>query len=451
MGWCVYRTLALCVVSVCLCGQPVEGDTDAPSCSKDTEDSHCLESDHGHSVLTRVKEEEEADQPPACPHPPPRPRQDDKESQSWQKVDQRMVMVFSAYVERRATAGGPAIRIVGTGWQGAYNDIGELHCQLWYEDRAEMVPIGPANYIRIYPSTLHPDMWVSHFIMCPLPDHIPGTPYAVSVTPSSCAAPLNTLVVLGREEITRGNSFALCVSPLYNFFPNWTMIAEWFELHKLLGAEEIAIYNLSVTPQTNTILQHYVDDPEANVKVIQWPYPTEHKSNVWCQRGALNDCLYRMGLKHRYVTITDLDEILVPREFATWPQLLEKIDLPERGAFLFQHAYFRRNYTGEEPYFVTQQSLWRTPDVVPPGKIRCKSMYKVDKTVKIDLHFPYQLVPGATEYILPPEEGMLHHYRFEPMETFRKNPERYTFIEDTFMIRFRERLRENVQRVMRQL
>ena len=366
------------------------------------------------------------------------------EPQIWQDVTERKLKVFSAFYESRVEADGPSIRVIGTGWQSAYNDIGSFFCTLWYEEFEEGISIGPAIYKVIYPSTMHPDMWVSHFIICPLPKGYSEPPYGVSITAMPCSPPGNHLKVLNRDVVEKTDTHALCVSPIYGKFKNWTMVIENFEIHKLLGASEITTYNFSVNSMTDKVLKSYANDDEENVNIIQWSYPPL-KSNVWCQRGALNDCLYRMGHKHKYVTITDMDEILVPRQAAVWPDLMTIIDTPARGIYMFQHAYFRRNYTGDEPYLMTQQSLWRTDEVTPKGKVRCKSMYKAEKAVSIDLHYHYVLVAGTEEYMVPPEEGILHHYRKDPMETFRKYPERFTYIEDTYMSQYGEALMEAVK------
>ncbi|ELT87907.1 hypothetical protein CAPTEDRAFT_217302 [Capitella teleta] len=385
----------------------------------------------------------------ACPTASTKPRIDE-EPQQWQTIKDRSVIVFSAYIDRRIIAGGPAVRIIASGLQEQFHEIGHLHCQLWFDHLNEAISVGPAEYIRIYPSTLHPDMWVSHFIMCPLPRYALSAPFAISITPGSCDETAeNLLKVLDpTDEARDSNSFALCVSPVYNNFQDWLMVIEWFEIHKLIGSNEITIYNLSASPRTNKVLEFYAQSSDFQVNVVPWKFPPKLQSNVWCQRAALNDCLYRMGMKHSHVAITDLDEILVPRGYETWKDLIQGIDKPHRGAYLFQHAYFRRNHTSsEDPYLITQQSLWRTSEVTPPGKIRCKSMYKASKAIKIDLHFPYELIAGSEEYILPPAEGMLHHYRQEPMETFRKHPERFTFIEDEFMKKHEHALKERVNKV----
>ena len=365
----------------------------------------------------------------------------EREPQTWQTVVDRKVIVFSAYYERRPEADGPSIRIIASGWQAAYNTIGDMYCHLWYNDRDYAVAVGPAIYNVIYPSTLFHEAWSSHFIICKLPLGIDDVPSAVSISPIRCLQrPGNELMVLNRKPVPKSNTHALCISALYNRWRGWEMIIEMFEIHKLLGASEITIYNQSMSTESNRTLHTYIADTNEAVNVIQWKFPGHLQSNVHCQRGALNDCMYRMGHRHRYVTITDLDEILVPRITDTWPELMKLIAKPNIGVYMFQHSYFRRNMSADDPYLITQSSFWTTDVVTPPAKIRCKSMYRADKAITVDLHFPYKLVRGAAEYMMPPAEGMLHHYRPYPMETFAKHPERFRYIEDRYIERYKNAL-----------
>lgn len=366
----------------------------------------------------------------------------EKEPQTWQTVESRKVMVFSAFYESRELANGLSVRIIASGFQAAYNDIGTLLCQLWYEELDAPV-ISSTIYKVIYPSTGHHDSWCSHFIICRLPPEVISLPVAVSIVPTPCAKSENNLMVVNRKPVKK-KGHGLCISPLYGKWRNWTMIAEWFEIHRLLGAEGMTIYNISVSSETNFVLRHYINRKSATV--INWDFPPV-KCNVFCQRGALNDCLYRMSHVYHYVTVTDLDEILVPRVVLTWPALLSRIGRPEVGVYMFQHLYFRRNETeAGEISLITQTSFWRTQDVTPPGKIRCKSMYRADQVISIDLHCHYQLLLGSQEYMLSPEERVLHHYRNTPMQSFRNptDPAKKNFVEDRHMEKYGEQLKKAV-------
>ena len=364
-----------------------------------------------------------------------------REPFSWQRVRSRQVYVYSAFYETRPAADGPAVRVVGTGWQAAYNDVGDLFCHLWYDAFDYAVSVGPAVYRVIYPSTLHHRDWSSHFILCPLPVGVAPAPYAVSVGPSPTEDAGNALSVQNREPTVKSNTHALCISALYNRFDQWRMLVEMFELQQILGVTEITIYDHSASEATRRALRHYVR--AGRVNVLPWPLPAHLRLNVnvLCQRAAYNDCLYRMSHRHRFVTFTDLDEILVPRRESTLPALMRTLEWRrDVGEFLFQHAYFRRNVSRDEPPLVTQSSFWRTDVVTPPGRVRSKAMYVAERAVSIDLHYAYTLLPGAASYVLAPEEGMLHHYRRDPMESFYKHPERYTYIEDRYMQQYKTRL-----------
>ena len=54
------------------------------------------------------------------------------------------------------------------------------------------------------------------------------------------------------------------------------------------------------------------------------------------------------------------------------------------------------------------------------------------------------LVDNATELIVDPTFGMLHHYRESAMESFVKQPEKYTFVQDNFMLKYHDKLMEAV-------
>ena len=376
----------------------------------------------------------------------------DVESQTWQNVSGGKMWVFSAFIERRELANGPAVRIIAAGLQAEYNHIGDLYCVLWYELDGDVMSIShKAEYIRIYPSTLHHDQWVSHFIICPIKryDIKHMTPYAVSVVQQPCDEPENVLLVQNRQEVVKTPTHALCLPPIYMKFSDWRMVIEMIELHRMLGASEITVYNQTLSAKVSKVLMEYSDDKSFKFNVVEWHFPGHLVSNnVNCQRGAINDCVYRMSLRHQYVTVTDLDEVLVPRVTSTWPELMKTIATPERGIYMFQHAYFRRNNTGEMPYLITQQSRWRTDRVVPAGKIRCKSMYNTDRAVSVDLHYHYILIPGTQEHMLPPDVAMLHHYRSTPMESFRKEPKKFTFIEDDYMSVYGDELKKRVTNVI---
>ena len=73
-------------------------------------------------------------------------------------------------------------------------------------------------------------------------------------------------------------------------------------------------------------------------------------------------------------------------------------------------------------------------------KVRCKSMYRADNAISIDVHIPYLLMPDAVEYLMPPETALLHHYRASRLSAFEEHSECYQFIEDRHMEKYKKRL-----------
>jgi hypothetical protein len=139
-----------------------------------------------------------------------------EEPQTWQNVDGRNLTVFSAYLDARENIGGPLVRVIASGLQASFNEIGVIYCQMWYPDIDIPVTFGPATYDLIYPSTLHGEMWVAHFVLCPLPSTklVPGTPFAVSITAQRCSKKAgNQLMVMTRKQ--QLPSYALCLPVIY--------------------------------------------------------------------------------------------------------------------------------------------------------------------------------------------------------------------------------------------
>jgi len=158
------------------------------------------------------------------------------------------------------------------------------------------------------------------------------------------------------------------------------MLVEWIELHSIIGITEVILYNLSMSDDVTRVLKSYHHPTSASIRVtvVSWRFPSHHLVSYFCQHEAINDCVYRAASEgHHYVIVNDLDEVLVPRgaDHVTMMDFIDDVTKRSRdvGAYIFQHAYFRRNKThGNEPYLVSMQSLWTTSQVTPPGKIRSK-------------------------------------------------------------------------------
>ena len=91
-------------------------------------------------------------------------------------------------------------------------------------------------------------------------------------------------------------------------------LIEFIELHAILGASHVTLYNDTVGPEAGCALRYY--ESKGLVTLLPW-----HHLDMISQReirteglfAALNDCLYRSMYAYEYLALLDLDEFIVPR------------------------------------------------------------------------------------------------------------------------------------------
>lgn len=103
---------------------------------------------------------------------------------------------------------------------------------------------------------------------------------------------------------------------------------EFIELHRILGASHITLYNDTIGTEANCALRYYIN--RGLVTVLPW-----HHLDMVSQReirteglfAALNDCLYRSMYKYQYVALLDLDEYIIPKYNNTLLELIKCVYL----------------------------------------------------------------------------------------------------------------------------
>lgn len=105
-------------------------------------------------------------------------------------------------------------------------------------------------------------------------------------------------------------------------------LVEFIELHRILGANHVILYNDTVGPEAGCTLKYY--ENRGLVSFLPW-----HRLDMISQReirteglfAALNDCLYRSMYKYEYIALLDLDEFIIPRHNDTIIQLIRYVYL----------------------------------------------------------------------------------------------------------------------------
>ncbi|XP_012217351.1 uncharacterized protein [Linepithema humile] len=306
------------------------------------------------------------------------------------------------------------------------------------------------------------------FVICPLPKESPMTnkvPEAVSVVARLRAAPTNRILVQNRHESrTNGKeSLAICVKPLHYYYNRVLQLVEFIELHRLLGATHVTLYNDTVGAAAGCALKYY--ESKDLVTVLPW-----HHLDMISQReirteglfAALNDCLYRSMYKYEYVALVDLDEYIIPRHNDTIIDLLRwmgnRINVKSTGAFSFQNAFFYLQWA-DDPFIVSSRTpieanlitlkKTRRRTKLHPHKQRSKYICKPQDVVEAGNHFVWEFIPGHGTLNVPSDAAILHHYRV--CEFGGDDCIKTQSIIDKTAYKYRERLVANVDKTWTEL
>ncbi|KAH9495561.1 hypothetical protein Btru_013598 [Bulinus truncatus] len=184
-------------------------------------------------------------------------------------------------------------------------------------------------------------------------------PIHVSLTFSESELPSNSLSILYPSILKR--NFTVCYASLFNF-TNYHQIVQNVEFNRVLGADHFFVYNMSVSPETDAVLQHY--QQRGLLTVIKWSIPIS-EVHYHGQILAINDCVYRNKGVSKYVVIQDTDEFIIPNYQDNWERLIAKVDEEYEaknkgsgeahssiGTYSFQSTFFQ-----EKPNFLEWDAI----------------------------------------------------------------------------------------------
>lgn len=281
---------------------------------------------------------------------------------------------------------------------------------------------------------------VSAMILCPVKDtkltHVADrsvvvAPFAVSVVKSSCRRPGNAVIVgdLRRRSAADAVNFSVCVPPIFGNFNDVQDLVEFIEVYRVLGVQKFQIYVSSVGPQLDRCLQEYVRRDIVDVQ--SWVLPASVSGIIYYsgQILAINECLYRLMYRTRYVVIQDLDEFVVPMRSDSWQSMLDIIhkhmmtDSDRIASYNFQHRFFPTELpkaTSITPADGIKRRQFKTLSVMKadeflfPYTDRSKVMVRPERLIIFHVHLilDSSLVRiGDINARVDPQYGQLFHYR----------------------------------------
>lgn len=322
------------------------------------------------------------------------------------------------YDDRRSLGSLPVIRIIVV---AEYLDGRELHCLLYYKDKpkghivlASASDIG-AGIIR------HGKGFREYIVSCPLDSE--DVPANVSVALTLAQKPDWLMPVeVALKPVTK-HDFITCISVSY-WKHNPYQIVEWMEMLKELGVSKVVVYNNSLNSESARIFQHY--DQEGFIDFRQsWNFiPDYGEETIHMHMSpVINDCVYRYMHSTKMVVVTDLDELIIPKNKYTYQEMLEEIDTVQEKSthparqYMFRNAYFFLDIphvdNSVSKHLITQRHRWRLPPSV--YGYSTKSIISPLACVNMHNHFCW----GATKLYdtagytvdVQPEYALNQHYK----------------------------------------
>ena len=165
------------------------------------------------------------------------------------------------------------------------------------------------------------------------------------------------------------------------------------------------------------------------------PPPYYSDQTVWNhgQLLAVQHCLYSNMADFDWLLFMDIDEMLVPKDARTWPELLQKtlqglsssddLALDQLAGLSFQSAFFQQDFrnhvTNSIEYFqylhrTQQTSTPRSKVLVRPRRVFELGIHHLSKPVMNDeekLARDTKHSEDSTVLKVPPSVGLIHHYR----------------------------------------
>ena len=249
---------------------------------------------------------------------------------------------YSAFYDDRKSLGTlPSIRIVAV--TEPVEDGRKLFCKLFYEGKkqpfiteAEIAFIGAGivQFGKLFKESL---------ISCQLRDEdIPST---VSLTADAQDRPVFYMPVELPPKPDVKENFVVCVSVTYwKHEPH--RIVEWMELLRGMGVSLVTIYNNSVADDAGKVFQYYDSTGFVDFRQSHNFVAVEGEHTIHMHMSpVINDCMYRNMYSFKKVIVTDLDEVIVPRDYSTYAELLVYLDQLYPGEhparhYIFTNAYF---------------------------------------------------------------------------------------------------------------
>lgn len=259
--------------------------------------------------------------------------------------------------------------------------------------------------------------------------------------------------------------FTVCISNLFGKYNNVLQFVQTMEMYKLLGVQQVVIYNTSCGSDLKKLLHHY--EKEGILEIVPWPIDhflnpsagwniTLHKGDLhyYGQLVTLNECIYRQMYQSKYVLLNDIDEIIMPYKYANLASLMKALEEQHNQAtvFLIENHIFPKTQFEESgkfsrpawksiPGINIMEHVYREPDrknIYNPTKMIINPRSVIQTSVHTTLKHTGEV------YRVPPDVCRIVHVRTPLQGSLTKEQ---LFV-DTRVWDFEQELIPNVDRAL---
>ncbi|XP_063383935.1 uncharacterized protein LOC134670174 [Cydia fagiglandana] len=311
---------------------------------------------------------------------------------TWQKVEGTGVSLYAAFYDQRAAQ--PYVRILASFRGRNISTEVPLFCQTRSLNSEESVEVVAAKPLEIWwhewDSTTS-NIETPLLLSCPLTEVLNG-PSTVSIVTQPCHDPTNAFALKSySRDFKYKRTFTICVKDMKFENDVSQNLVEWIETNKILGVDMIDMYIDSITKECENILFYYRD--LGYVRLFHVPIKHKIERSLWQRRRdhiiTYNDCLYRNLRESEYIIPLDVDEIVLPKEVFTWPELLSRLsiygwDPSQYSAIMIQNAFFFDFMQGLKKYKAKKINYNKSEIYIKRDDVRIKDAEYLDKIELID-------------------------------------------------------------------
>lgn len=394
----------------------------------------------------------------------------------WQtlRTSNGTFQLFGAYYDiRKNSRLGPAVRILGM--IDRIEPKVKTYCQFWFDGQKEPYIVKTFEYKYIWYNkwgNYKQGIYQPYLLACQIPKPFHGVvPASVSIVEKECDTATNNLrVIYNRPPDGKKKGFAVCVKGLDFLYDDLSVrLVEWIELLGILGADKIYFYELQVHPNISKVLSHYeregkvqvtpltLSGGQPNVPGFQHLY-LKKKTNHKRQNEIIpyNDCLYKNMYMYEFITLLDIDEVIMPKDDMTWTDLMKRV-LPKARKlkndtypsynvrnvyFLDQHQHDHGWYKDIPKYMHMLQHVYRAQNYTKPNQY-VKCFHNPERVLTLHNHFPLACLGGVCQsYPIATEDAHLQHYRADCVKTLKKSCDEFRehSVRDTTIWRYKDEL-----------